>query len=131
MMPMNPSDNAIFNFNIKGSDHHCIISLISKNKAIKVLQNAEHYKTTKSNFEAVNEKSGNYKLKKYQMEKPIIKSGDIEIEKQKFHQHKTPISVKNIATNKLILSNKVSFGKKSFKYFIRYKDAKITPLCMF
>ena len=126
MMSMNPSDNAIFN--IKGSDHHCTISLISKNKAIKVMQNAEHYKTPKSNFEAVNEKSGNYKLKKYQMEKTIIKFGDVEIKKQKFHQHKTPISVKNIATNKLVVSNKVSFGKK---IFIRYKDAKITPLCIF
>ena len=28
------------------------------------------------------------------MEKAIIKSGDIEIEKQKFQQHKKPISIK-------------------------------------
>ena len=25
----------------------------------------------------------------------------------------------------------VSFGKKGFKYFIGYKDAKIRPLCIF
>ena len=28
------------------------------------------------------------------MEKAIIKFGDIEIKKQKFHQHKRPISLK-------------------------------------
>ena len=26
--------------------------------------------------------------------------------------------------NKIVVSNKVSFGKKDFKYFIGYKDAK-------
>ena len=26
--------------------------------------------------------------------------------------------------NEIVISNKVSFGKKGFKYFIRYKDAK-------
>ena len=48
------------------------------------------------------------------MEKTIIKFGDIEIEKQKFHQHKKPISIKDIDINKIIISNKVSFGKKGF-----------------
>ena len=65
------------------------------------------------------------------MEKTIIKFGDIEIGKQKFHQHKRPISIKNIDINKIVVSNKVSFGKKGFKYFIGYKDAKIRPLCIF
>ena len=36
------------------------------------------------------------------MEKSILKFGDIEIEKQKFHQHKRPISTKNININKMI-----------------------------
>ena len=45
---MNLSDIAILN--IKGSDYRCIISLISKNEAISLMQNAdlakkaEHYK---------------------------------------------------------------------------------------
>ena len=65
------------------------------------------------------------------MEKTIIKFGDIEIEKQKFHQHKRPISIKNIDINKIVVSNKVSFGKKGFKYLIGYRDAKIRPLCIF
>ena len=63
------------------------------------------------------------------MEKTIIKFGDIEIEKQKFHQYKRHISINNIDINKMVVSNKVSFGKKGFKYFIGYKDAKkIKPL---
>ena len=39
MMSMDLSDIAILN--ITGSDHRCIISLISKNKAINVMQNAD------------------------------------------------------------------------------------------
>ena len=32
---------------------------------------------------------------------------------------------------KIVVSNKVSFGKKGFKYFIGYKDAKIRTLRIF
>ena len=62
------------------------------------------------------------------MEK-IIKFGDIEI--QKFHQHKGPISIKNINVNKIVVSNKVSFGKKGFKYLIGSKDAKNVNLYVY
>ena len=62
----------------------------------------------------------------------IIKFGDIEIEKQKFHQYKEPILIKNRDINKIIVSNEVFFGKKKCKYFIDYKDAKkLRPLCIF
>ena len=63
------------------------------------------------------------------MEKIIIEFEDIEIQKQKFHQHIRPISMKIININKIIvLSNKVSSGKKGFKYFIDYKNSrKIRP----
>ena len=37
------------------------------------------------------------------MDKIIIKFGDTEIEKHKFDQHKSPISVYNIDTNKIVL----------------------------
>ena len=34
--------------------------------------------------------------------------------------------------NTILVSNEVSFGKKGFKYFIGYKDAKkIRPVCIF
>ena len=39
MMSMNLSNIALLN--IKGSDYHCIISLISKNEAINLMQNAD------------------------------------------------------------------------------------------
>ena len=39
MMPINLSNIAILN--IKGSDYRCIISLVSKNVAINLLQNAD------------------------------------------------------------------------------------------
>ena len=47
------------------------------------------------------------------MEKTIIKSGDIEIKKQKFHQKKI-VSIKNININKTVVFNEVSFCKKCF-----------------
>ena len=59
------------------------------------------------------------------MEKAVTKFGDIEIEKQKFHQHKTHISIKNIDINKTVVSNKVFYGKKGFKYFISLKILKL------
>ena len=39
MMSINLSNIAILN--IKGSDYHCVISLISKNEAIKLMQNVD------------------------------------------------------------------------------------------
>ena len=48
------------------------------------------------------------------MEKTIIKFGNAEIRKQKFHQHKRPISINNIDINKIAVSNKVSFDKRGF-----------------
>ena len=65
------------------------------------------------------------------MEKTIIKFGDIEIKKQNFHQHKKPISIKHIDINKIVVSNKVSFSKKAFKYFIDYKDSKKLDLYVY
>ena len=44
--------------------------------------------------------------------KTVIKFGDIEIHKQKLHQHEGPISIKKIDINKMGVSNKVCFGKK-------------------
>ena len=57
------------------------------------------------------------------MEKTIIKFVDIEIKKQKYHQHKRPILIKNIEINITVVSNKIFFHKKDFKHFTGYKDA--------
>ena len=69
-----------------------------------------------------------YKFKKIEsflkvyikMEKTIIKFDDTKIPKQKFHQHKRPISLKNVSIDKITVSNKVSFHKIGFKYFTGY-----------
>ena len=56
------------------------------------------------------------------MDKKVIKFNETEMEK--FYQHKNPISIDNIDINKIVVSSKVSFGQRDFKYFIGYKDAK-------
>ena len=61
------------------------------------------------------------------MEKTIIKFGDIEIEKQTFHQKKTYFNKKQILIKYYLVR---SLGKKVFKQFIGYKDEKIRPLCI-
>ena len=66
------------------------------------------------------------------MDKQIIKFSDTEIEKYKFHQHKNPILINNIDISKIVVCNKISFSKKSFKYFVGYKDGKkIRSSCIF
>ena len=67
-------------------------------------------------------------MKEYiKMEKTIIKFGDVEIEKQRFQQHKRLISIKTKDINKILVSNKAS-GEKGFKYFNGYKDAETLDL---
>ena len=62
----------------------------------------------------------------------VLQNADLTEKGGTLHQHIGPTSIKNIDTNKTVVSNKVSFGKKGFKYFIDYKDAKgIRPLCIF
>ena len=58
------------------------------------------------------------------MDKKIINFCDTAIENHKFHHHKTSILTNNININKIVVSNEVSFCKKSFKYFIGYKDGE-------
>ena len=54
------------------------------------------------------------------MDKEIFISGDIEIEKNKFYRHKAPILLEDVDTEKVLVSNKISFGEKNHKYFIGY-----------
>ena len=41
----------------------------------------------------------------------IIKFDDTKIEEYKFHQNKIPISINDIDINKIVVSNKLPFGK--------------------
>ena len=53
------------------------------------------------------------------MNKGILMFGDTEIE---FPYSKHPLDRNNVDIDKIIISNKVSFGKEDFKYFMGYKD---------
>ena len=66
------------------------------------------------------------------MDKKIIKFGDTETKRYKFHQNKGPILINNIVINKIVVSKKLPFSKQDFIYFIGYKDdQQIRPLCIF
>lgn len=56
------------------------------------------------------------------MGEKIIRFGDIEVKKRKFHQHKSPISIYDVNIDRVVISNKIYFGKIGFKYFIGYKN---------
>ena len=128
MMSMNLSDIAILK--IKNTYYHCVISGISKIEAINLMQNIgsieksgtsekkqiETYKWKNMKiFESINKNGkNNYKIWWYWNQKPAIK----EI------KYKRPISIKIVDINKIVVSNKVTFGKEGFKYFLGYKDAE-------
>ena len=64
------------------------------------------------------------------MGKEILTFGNIEIENNKFLCHKTPIFLGDVDIEKVVLSNKISFGEKNYKYFIGYlyNGNKVKPL---
>ena len=70
---MNLNDITIIN--VKGSDYHCIISLISKSKAIKSIQNND---LTKKSGTLLNKKL----LSNIKMGKEVLTFRDIEIGKK-------------------------------------------------
>ena len=64
------------------------------------------------------------------MGQEILMFGDIEIENSKFYRHKTPILLKDVDIEKVLVSNKISFGGKDYNYFIGYlyNDNNVKPL---
>ena len=63
-------------------------------------------------------------FKEHEMEKTITQFGGTEVQKDQFHQYKKPISRENIDIYEIVVSDKVFFDKKDFKYFIGYKNTK-------
>ena len=68
------------------------------------------------------------------MDTKTAKFDDTETEKHKFDQHESPISISNIDINKIVVSNRVSFGEKWFYWLqnIRQKFYWLQrwPLCI-
>ena len=63
------------------------------------------------------------------MGQEILMLRDTEIENKKFYHHKTPIFLKDVDVEKVLVSNKISFGEENYKYFIvyLYNDHKVKP----
>ena len=54
------------------------------------------------------------------MGKEIIACGTVEVKKYRFHQYKNPILIDDVNVDRIVVSNKVSFGNTGFKYLIPY-----------
>ena len=55
------------------------------------------------------------------MGKEILALGDIETEKKNFfYRHMTPILLGDVDIEKVLVSNKIPFREKNYKYFIGY-----------
>ena len=52
--------------------------------------------------------------------KDILTFADIEIEKNQFYHHKTPILFRDVDIEKMLISNKISFGEKKLQVIIGY-----------
>ena len=64
------------------------------------------------------------------MGKKILTFRDIEIEKKSFTAIRLIFYLKDVDIEKALVSNKISFGEKKYKYFIGrlYNDLKVKPL---
>ena len=54
------------------------------------------------------------------MGKEILTFDNTEIEKNEFYRHKTTTFLEDVDIEKVLVSKKVSFGEKSYKYFTDY-----------
>ena len=46
--------------------------------------------------------------------------GDIKIEKNGFYRHRSPIFLRDADIEKVLVSNKIFFSEKDYRYFIGY-----------
>ena len=60
----------------------------------------------------------------YKIGKELITFVYIEVEKHKLHQYTSSVSIFNVNFDRIRVPSKLPFGKKDFKYFIRYRDGK-------
>ena len=84
-----------------------VISLISKNEAINLMQNAHLIEKQRNIIKHKNLLSDIKKSKK------IVTFEDIEIEKNKFYRHKTPVPLRDVDIEKVFVFNKISFGERT------------------
>ena len=58
------------------------------------------------------------------MDKEILTFGDIQVEKHKSYQYKSPISINGVDISKIIVSNRVSLVKKVLNILLGMKKVK-------
>ena len=53
----------------------------------------------------------------------------LKLKKNKFYRNKTLIFLKDVDTEKLLVTNNIFFGEKNYRYFIGYlyNDNKVKP----
>ena len=61
------------------------------------------------------------------MGKEILTFGNIKTEKNKFYRNKIPVHLRDVDIEKVLVSNKISFGEKYFIGYL-YNDNKVNPL---
>ena len=61
-------------------------------------------------------------ISRYKIGKEFIIFRDIEVERDKFQQNKNPVLIFVVNIDKTVVSDKVHFSKKGFKYFICYEN---------
>ena len=64
------------------------------------------------------------------MDKEALTFSYIEIEKNTFYRHKSLAPLWDVDIEKILVSNKISFSEKKYKYFIGYlyNHHKLKPL---
>ena len=102
------------NLNINGVVYRCSNDRVSKSEAINLLKKKRWFNQKKQDFIKYK-----FLFIIYKNCQKIIKFGETEIEKHKFHKRKNSISIFNVDINGILVSNKVSLDKY-FRYFIGY-----------
>ena len=57
-------------------------------------------------------------LSHIKMGKEIFTCSDIETVNNKFYRHESPVSLMDVDIEKILVSNKISFGEKNYKYWL-------------
>ena len=61
----------------------------------------------------------------------FLKTGGAEVEKRDFHYSKNVIPIRDVNTDKIVISEKLPCPKKSSKYFVSYKNNEGVTPCYF
>ena len=65
------------------------------------------------------------------MSEKTINFGDKKINKKDFYNNKKQFNIKDIDTNKILISKPESYDKNNVRYIIGYNDNTISPLNYF